>query len=354
MEKIIILTDYKDSFWVSLGSNKKYGTMDVPKIKKTFENNGYIVEVQKFSDIDFNKDYTGTFVLYQSSESNGQFYKKYIEDIIYFFMLRGAIVLPKYEYLKAHHNKGFMEILRTTFLNEELKTLDFHYLGRPEEARQKFSGEHSVIKQNSGFGSKGVYLAKNKKEFNKYVYAVSSTIFSDSLVDYMKFHTKVGIKTLLSYFTNKYTKPKDYKLFRPFVIQQFIPELKGDYKVLYYGGKYYTLYRENRKNDFRASGSGKLLEVTSTENIGLLNFARKVIDEIDFPIIGMDIAFDGSQYHLIEFQMIHLGPYTLQKSKCYFEFTDNNWNCIQKTSDLEEEFTRSILEYIEEKSNILV
>jgi hypothetical protein len=137
------------------------------------------------------------------------------------------------------------------------------------------------------------------------------------------------------------------QIYRPIVVQNYIEGLTGDYKVLYFGNKYYTLYRQNRENDFRASGSGKFFEVPEEEHEGLLNFARKLTFEIDFPIIGMDIGFDGTNYHLLEFQMIHLGPYTLQAANFWHEFIDNKWVRFEGESDLEEEFSRSIYEYIE-------
>ena len=41
---------------------------------------------------------------------------------------------------------------------------------------------------------------------------------------------------------------------RKFIVQNYIDGLSGDYKVLKYGSKFYSLYRKNRDNDFRASG----------------------------------------------------------------------------------------------------
>jgi len=41
-----------------------------------------------------------------------------------------------------------------------------------------------------------------------------------------------------------------------FIVQEFIPDLSNDWKVLVFWDKYYVLRRKNRPNDFRASGSG--------------------------------------------------------------------------------------------------
>ena len=82
------------------------------------------------------------------------------------------------------------------------------------------------------------------------------------------------------------------------------------------------------------------------EQIGLLDFAKNLTYEINFPILGLDIGFDGNKYHLIEFQMISLGTYTLQASNFWHEYIDENWVKRIGKSDLEKEFSRSIIDYI--------
>ena len=130
------------------------------------------------------------------------------------------------------------------------------------------------------------------------------------------------------------------------IVQTFIPNLDGDYKVLYFGGKYYTLKRLNRKNDFRASGSGRLFPVPDNEVEGLLDFAAKVVEEVDFTVMGLDIGFDGTTYHLLEFQFVHMGPYTLSFSEYYHIWNNGRWEKVMAKSDLEKEFCRSMDVYI--------
>ena len=77
-----------------------------------------------------------------------------------------------------------------------------------------------------------------------------------------------------------------------------------------------------------------------------MNFAKKLAGEIDFPIIGMDVGFDGKEYHLFEFQVMHMGTYPLHYSKFWHEFHDGKWIRYEGESDLEEEFSRSINDYI--------
>ena len=154
-----------------------------------------------------------------------------------------------------------------------------------------------------------------------------------------KFIDKANVESKETIFRKKY------------IVQDFVPNLNGDYKVLYFGGKYYTLYRKNRENDFRASGGGRLFVCNEEEEKGLLDFAKKVVEELDFTIIGMDIAFDGEKYHLLEYQFIHLGPYTLQTAEYYLKEDNGSFVRIYEKSDLETEFVRRLLLYIKEKYN---
>lgn len=341
MNEILLLVDDEYNFQLSIDKNHEYHSMNLYKLCKYFKKFGWIIKIIKFKDLDLEQNFKNKFILYQSSERQGGFYKSYIEDIIYYLENRGAIVLPKYEYLKAHHNKVYMELLRKSFKNDDLKTIRSWVFGSLNDALSLNPKFPVVLKTAAGAGSYGVRLARNEKEYKKVVKELSKVYYYESLYDMGKYVIK---KIIFPRIMKTHKKVE-----RKFIVQTFVNNLKGDYKVLYYGGKYYTLYRKNRNNDFRASGSGKLFPVSDEENIPLLNFAKKLVKEIDFPIIGMDIGFDGEKYHLLEFQMTHLGPYTLQFSNYYFIKDGKDWKKIEEKSDLEYEFVRSIVEFIVDK-----
>ena len=113
--ELYILTDGYGDFLVSMEDLVHVTSMDVPKMKKLFEKNGFAVRVSPFGELDLNQDYREKYVLYQSSEKKGPFYKRYIEDVVYGLERRGAIPLPPFEHLKAHHNKCYMEMMRGCF-----------------------------------------------------------------------------------------------------------------------------------------------------------------------------------------------------------------------------------------------
>jgi glutathione synthase/RimK-type ligase-like ATP-grasp enzyme len=351
MKKLLLLTDEQSEFLVSRADVKGYTSMDVSKIKGYFVSRGYSVRICKFSDLDLTENFKGIFILYQSSETQGGFYKRYIENLIYHLEKQGAIALPNHEFLKAHHDKVFMEFLRSGFTDDSLKTIKSFCYGSWVDARNYNSGFPVVIKIASGSGSSGVYLAKNKVEYDQLVKEAGKLLIAKGLIDLLTGYFKKAAKRMIKYLYP--SKKKYYWKYNttpdsiPIVVQTFVEGLSGDYKVLIFGKKYFLLYRSNRENDFRASGSGKFYDVPEKDHEGLLSYARKINTEIDFPIIGMDIGFDGKEYHLIEFQMIDIGTSALQRSDYWHEFHDGKWIRYDGKSDLEEEFSGSIYDYIE-------
>ena len=151
------------------------------------------------------------------------------------------------------------------------------------------------------------------------------------LVDYFKKNSEFEIKTF--YFGSK------------IVIQNFIPGLKEDWKVLIFGNKFYVINRKTRPNDFRASGSG-IISYQHNLSDGFLDFAERTFKYFNVPNMAMDIAFDGNSFYLIEFQMIYFGSYTLDKSPFYFIKKENKWDIVNSTSILEEEYVESIIQFI--------
>jgi glutathione synthase/RimK-type ligase-like ATP-grasp enzyme len=348
--RLLILTDYRGWFWVSVEDLKNYTSMNLQKLKDLFVGYGFEVEILKFSELDYNRDYNGYFVIYQTSEDVGSFYKDYIEDILLFLEDSGAILIPNFKYFRAHHNKNYMEMLRYQFKNTELKTIKSSFYGNGMDSLKEIDNYPVVIKAAEGAGSRYVLGAHTKKELSNAIKKLSGVFLVNDFKTAKDFIINYICGSLFGKVQGKYRSYTFYR--KKLVVQNMIEGLSGDYKVLYYGGKYYTLYRKNRENDFRASGGGRLSQMSVEESERILGFARLVVDEIDAPIIGIDMAFDGKDYHLIEFQMIHHGPYTLQASDGWYEYKEGGWKHYEGKSNLETEFARSVTEFI--KNNILL
>ncbi len=336
MNKIYILTDYKNIFSSKHNATPYRSGMDKKLLEKYFKENGYEIIFLKFADINFRKmNFEDQYIIYTSSEDIGGHYKSYIEDIIYGLYLQNAKLIPEYKYLKAHNNKVFMEILRDLTINDDLNFIHSHYFGTIEELKNNLYNITfpAVIKSATGAMSRGVYLSKNKKELIKKAKKISrSTYLFDELWDIGRAIKHKG-----------YIKESKYR--NKFIVQNFIPGLENDWKILIYGDKYYILYRGVRDNDFRASGSGKFIFKEDIPN-GILDFAKLIFDILNVPNLSIDVAFDGNNFYLLEFQAIHYGTTTIVKSPFYFNKINNNWEIIKENSVLEKIYVESIVNFI--------
>lgn len=339
MRKIILLTDYQGRFSSKMPTVPYMSGMDKDLLKNEFIKRGCTVEYLNYPDLDFrNGDYKKAFVLYTSSEDDDLFYKSYIEDIIFGLELQGAYTIPSFKYLKAHHNKVFMEILRDQSNLQKIKNIKSLYFGTFEDLSNykgllEFPG---VFKSAQGSTSTGVRKINSKREAAKYAKHFSRTR-----------NIKYELWDLGRSF--KYKAYKRESLFRrKFVLQNFIMNLDKDWKVLIFGNKYFILERRVRENDFRASGSG-LFRFTANIPDGILDYAKEFYESENVPFLSMDIGFDGNSFYLMEFQALYFGTVTLQKSPFYFENEDIKWNIVHETSVLENVFAEAVVNYINTK-----
>ena len=348
MKNILLLVDSRGYLASSLVSKEK--KVDVDLIRQLFEKKNYIVEIKCIHSLKFPTKYRGWYVLYPSSEDIGLFYKDFIEDIILRLALDGAVLLPKFECFRAHHNKVFMELYRTHMKGEEFQTIHSQICYSHNDLKREIPEElayPAVVKIAAGAGSIGVALANNEEELNRKIDKMGKISYKGVI-----FPTKRKLREKLGLIKRRLmgiqVLPR-VEMREKTVIQTFIPNLQCDYKVLVFGEKYYILRRKVREHDFRASGSGKLEfpESMTEKEYQVLDLAKKAYEELDNPLLSIDIAHDGERCHMIEFQCLNFGPYTLQYSSCYYKYIAGNWQEIKSESILEKEIVEAVDYYIE-------
>lgn len=337
INKIVLLTDYK-GFFGSKQKTKIYrGGMDLEKIIDLFSKNNYHSDVISFKDFDSSiVDRDNTLILYTSNEDIDNSYKSYIEDIVFHFERQGLFVLPSYNYLKAHNNKVAMELLRIRSDFAPIQTIESKVFGTIEEL---VNCAHSfnypvVIKSASGAMSRGVRMAENPHELIR-----AGKVISKS------YNFRHDIKELLRKLKYRENYIKESFFRKKFIVQNMIHGLTNDWKVLVYGIRCFALFRGVRKGDFRASGSGDF-QFRKELPDGILDFAYSIKKFFKVANISLDIGFDGNKFHLLEFQFIHFGTTTLEKSSFYFEKIENEWILIEEKSDLENVYVESICDYL--------
>jgi len=334
---IIILTDYKGFFGSKQKSRIYRGGMDLEKIFNYFNDYGYTVKIMNFCNINYEEIVKEKpIILYTSSEDKEGFYKSFIEDIIYHLEQSNLLVIPKYVYLHTHNNKVAMELLRQRCKYNPIHTIHSKVFGSLDELKQNMHHFNYpvVIKSALGAMSKGVAKATNPKELLSKAKKISRSF--DILHDIKELLRKIK-------YGNKYKRESLYR--KKFIVQNFIEGLENDWKVLVYDKKCYVLFRRNRKNDFRASGSGRFI---FTKNIpsGILDFALKIKDYFNVPNISLDIGYDGDKFHLLEMQFLYFGTLTIEFSPFYFELYNGKWLIKEEKSDLEKVYVDSIVKFL--------
>lgn len=346
MKKILILTDQRG--YLASSSLPGRFMADVGKIRAELRKRGFEVEVKSLHAVRFPSKYRGWYVVYPSSEEPGLFYKSYIEDVLLRLKMDGAVLMPGFEFFRAHHNKVFMELYRTLLGDEynSLKSVVFYGVADFKRKIKLFHRYPIVIKTSEGSSSEGVSIAKNK---HTAIHAVKNysriSFFSSMNTPVAK--GKAVVKKML-HKVKKVSKLEKVGSCEKMVAQIFIPDLKCDYKVLVFDKNYYVLRRKVRNKDFRASGSGKF-EFPSKAGYDItavLNYAKKLYGQLDVPLLSADIAYDGRQCHLIEFQCVNFGPYTLEFSDHYYRHKDGAWQEVPGKSSLEKEMAKSYEAYM--------
>lgn len=345
--KIYLLTDYKNRFNLKHHSNPYRSGMDIDLLKKYFIEYSYELIILQFSDIDFrNYNYKDKLVLYTSQEDVGGYYKSYIEDIIYGLHLQGAKLIPDFKYLRAHHNKVFMEFLRDQLEDESIKNIRSRHFGALEEVMKEADNfEYPVVvKGASGASSKNVALAKNYNELFKILKKIAPT--RNYKEEFREFARKYKYKG--------YIKESRYR--NKFIIQNFIPGLRNDWKIYLFGDKLFIFMRPIQPGrGFKASGGGYdnyFFGKNADFPEDILDYASKIFYKLDVPNVSLDIFFDENQFGLLEFQCICFGTAGILKkySREYF-IKKQKWIPMKNTGDIEKVYVDSIIEFLK-NSNI--
>lgn len=331
-KKILLITDYNNFYRQDIYRSQG---IDLNVFKQVLNDNNCEVTQITYNDLlnnSSNKDWEGYCVVYTSSENLE--YKEYIKDVIYELGKKNTL-LPRYDLLMCHEDKLYQEILKK---NLGIKSLSAKMYATMKDLYKDIDSVTYpvVVKKCVGAGSISVYKANNKKELIKYAKKIMRS------KDYYEYYLKAVYKKIIGKLNEHYFE--DEKYFGRLVLQQYVPDLECDWKVLVFGDKYYALRRNVRKNDFRASGSG--IFAFDMPDYRVLDYAKEIYEKMDVPFLSLDLCIDSSGHvYVIEFQGVHFGPYTLINSPHYFK-KEEAWEKVEKKSVLAEEYARAIIRYI--------
>jgi len=336
MAAVTLLLDYRKAFYSASTNVRTNCSMNTDLLVSHFTQLGIQAKLLPYSQVDLSDNWNSKVVVYQSAEDEGLQYRAYIEDIVLALSLLGARVIPAFPFLRAHHNKAFLAMLCQLLKAHEATTLWVKAYGAMEEFDPSEIQFPAVFKLASGAGSTNVMLLKDANHARSVIQDFTrssprTVVIKESLKQKLR-------KGYVPYSTHR----------KKFVIQQFLPNLNCDYKVLIFGDKYYVLRRGVRDNDFRASGSGRFSWPKELPD-GILDWAKQLFDEFDVSHASFDIAVADSGFHLLEAQFVAFGPLTLERSSFFWRREGSQWEQVDGPSQLEETFAAAIAMYMNRK-----
>lgn len=295
---VLMITDFQGIIPQRIHSCDGY---DLDSIKDLLEQAGAEVQIVGAHDLDIPAvaDRRRVAALYASSQAPR--YKQYLQDIVANLMSSGVMLFPAFANMLAHEDKAFQAI---RLAMTGISTPRSFVFGSKEQAYEflRTAKFPLVGKSADGHSSRGVDLICNDRQGRRFV-------------DRLMVHRSLRKgRSLPKRVFQRVFKPKP--VLGILLFQELIPNLEGDWKVLIWGNTACGMYRENRANDFRASGSGKLLYIDVPACI--LDFAWEVQNKLGLPWASLDVAHDGKQCYLLEYQVVHFGLIAADNGRFYY------------------------------------
>lgn len=194
-----------------------------------------------------------------------------------------------------------------------------------------------VFKLRGGSGSSNVKLVRNQKQAKKLVKKAFGKGFSQfDRLNHLKLRYKnfIGGKENLfglikgfartiigTEYSRYYPKDKGYIYF-----QDFIPNNKFDIRIIVIGNKAFALKRMTRENDFRASGSGKIVYDINQIDKRCVRIAFDINKKLNFQCIAYDFVFDENESPLVVEISYGFDVHAYDKCEGYW---DSNLNFIE-------------------------
>lgn len=344
--RIVFITSNSDFFGQT---RKAWVSMDADRIQSRLVNNGFNVDRYMHHEVANLKDrINNSIIFYTFSQKKNIRY--FLHDIIHSLDDSCNLIVPGYDLLKCHENKGYQELYKKIL---GINGLAYHYFSGFDDLTNYDLSFPLVFKTIEGSNATGVKLVKNRFELESIVKKQTIISFADKIDIFRRRHLRKK-KHHREY--PEYTNQKDIEEYIPyitqnssFILQEFVPGLDFDYRVLAIHDKYYIIKRHVKSGDFRASGAKKFdsnFEIAES----LLNYASSIHHKMDTPFLSMDICPYKGDYVLFEFQALHFGINVYMKSQEYYFREGECWKKRAFTPDIENDIADGLSAFINMKN----
>jgi len=214
-----------------------------------------------------------------------------------------------------------------------------------------------VFKLRKGSGSQNVKLIEDKHSAKRMISRMFGKGIKPQLVTLKiarekKILSRIkekGIINSIKYFISsaKFPKEKGYVFF-----QEFIPNCDRDYRIIVLNKEIaYGFIRFTRKNDFRASGSGKFLIDHTQIDINMVKTSFEIADKMDLQIICLDFIKSQDEIYLLEISYDFVPSGGTYNSK-WHGFWDRELKWIKKEVDPVIYIIENLIQNIRKKGNL--
>jgi glutathione synthase/RimK-type ligase-like ATP-grasp enzyme len=345
-KKQIVLLHGKNNFFGQ--TRKPWVSLDLDKICSLLEESGFnVVKYDYHKIINEEIEIRNSIVFYSFSQRENV--RDFIKDLIHHLIKLNNVVIPSYDLLLCHENKGYQELYKKQI---GINSLKCQYFNDKYAINYSEINYPSVLKKIDGSNGKGVYLVNNENELKKKLKSFES-IYTLTKLDLKRRKYLRGTKNFEHY--PNYNNAEDYNQYRDhvtirenFILQDFVPDLKYDYRVLVIYDRYFVTRRFNKENDFRASGAKKY-DFSFEIDIEMLEYSKQIITKINTPFLSIDLCKSNGKYYLLEYQAIHFGINVVVKSKGYYREENSQWIFVKNKNVIEEEMAFGLASYINNK-----
>ena len=154
--KIVILCGNKDFFGQT---RKPWVSMNLEKVQDVFQQHGFRVEKTTFHEMVNREEPTKNSVIFYGF-SQREHLRNYIGDLARYLDDGGNTLIPSYQLLKCHENKGYQELYKK---KKGVRSLKTYYLSSGKEWTHYPINFPVVFKTLDGSNGKGVHLANSEE-----------------------------------------------------------------------------------------------------------------------------------------------------------------------------------------------
>jgi len=344
--KIVLLTGNNRFF----GQTRRPWTpINLDKFKEYINEFGFEIDERNFHEVANSPNPPrNSYIFYTFSQKENL--RHYLTDIVRYLELLGNILIPKYDLLLCHENKGYQELLKKSI---GIKSLYAYYLSNYKEHKEYGLNYPIVLKTVDGTNAKGVFLVNNNKQFEKRLQQVNPKLSVFSKIDLIRREYLRRKKAYPGY--PEYATKTDLEQYRDFiqpetryVLQEFVPNLSFDYRVVVLNNKFFPMKRLTNDNDFRASGTKNFLFSDEVPH-DLLDYANSIYLQLNTPFISLDIGETKDGFCLFEFQALHFGISSIILSKGYYQLSGDIYKFVHKQPDFERFLAEGLTSYIKKQ-----